>query len=132
MKSLFVGIAVVGLVAVPIACNPFAPDQSVVLSVTQLDAPATIAAGSPLTVVLTVTTGGCTGFDRIEALRGATGASITVWGRDASVGRSDLICPAILRNEPHSFTFDPPFQGSFTVQVQRGRLDPLTATVQVQ
>jgi hypothetical protein len=133
MKRLLLGIAVVGLTASPLACrNPFAPDQSVRLGVTQLDAPTAITAGSSLTVTLTVTTGGCLSFDRFEVERQASSARLIVWGRDGAKGRTDVMCPQDLRPEPHSYTFDPPFQSPFTVQVDRGRLSPLIAVVQVQ
>ncbi len=112
--------------------NPFAPDQSVVLGVTQLDAPATISTGSPLTVVLTVVTGGCKSFDHIEVQRQAASASLTAWGRDGSKGRKDIMCPDNIVYEPHPYRFEPPFQSPFTVTVDRGRLSPLIATVQVQ
>ena len=112
--------------------NPFAPDQSVVLDVTQLDAPTTISTGSPLSVVLTVVTGGCKSFDHIEAQRQAASASLTAWGRDGAKGRKDIMCPDNIVYEPHSYRFEPPFQSPFTVTVNRGRLSPLIATVQVQ
>jgi len=112
--------------------NPFAPDQSVVLDVTHLDAPTTISTGSPLTVVLTVVTGGCKSFDHIEAQRQAASASLTAWGRDGAKGRKDIMCPDNIVYEPHSYRFEPPFQSPFTVTVNRGRLSPLIATVQVQ
>ena len=111
-------------------CNPLAPKQMVVLGVSKLDAPATVAAGSTLTVVLTVETGGCVSFDRIEVTRDAGGANLTAWGVDAN--RKGINCPDILLETPHSYDFKPPFQSPFTIQVQRGRLSPLTATVQVQ
>ena len=131
MNRCSFGMAVMAL-GVASACNPLAPDQSVVLGVTKLDAPATISASSPLTVVLTVTTGGCTSFDHIAVARDASGASLTAWGIDASKGRKDIACPAYIADTPHSYKLDPPFQSPFTVQVPRGRLSPLTATVQVQ
>ena len=133
MKTFLFGIAVAGFAAASTACsNLGAPDQSVILGVTKLDAPATIIAGNPLTVTLTVEIDGCSGFDHLEVGRGASGASIRAWGRDASIGRSEVVCPSIIKYEPHSHTFEPPFPSSFTVQVPRGRLSPLTATVQVQ
>ena len=133
MKRLLLGIAVVGFAAAPLACdNPLAPEQSVRLGVTQLDAPTAILAGSSLTVTLTVQTGGCLSFDHFEVERQASYGSITVWGQDAAKGRTGVACTADIRFEPHSYTFDPPFQSPFTVQVDRGRLSPLTATVQVQ
>jgi hypothetical protein len=133
MKRLLLGMAVVGLAAAPLACdNPFAPEQLVRLNVTELDAPAAISAGSSLTVTLTVQTGGCLSFDHFEVERGASFATVTVWGEDAAKGKPGMACTADVRFEPHSYTFDPPFQSPFTVQVGRGRLSPLTAVVQIQ
>jgi hypothetical protein len=133
MKRFLLGMAVVGFAAAPLACdNPFDSDQSVRLGVTQLDAPAAIAAGSPLTVTLTVNTGGCVGFDHFEVERQASFGTLTVWGRDAAKGNKDIACTSDFRVELHSYTFDPPFQSPFTVQVDRGRLSPLIAVVQVQ
>ena len=113
-------------------CNPFAPNQSVVLDVTKLDAPPTIASGDALTVTLTVTVGGCKSFDHIAVSRDLSGASFTAWGRDAAKGRTDIMCPQDIRYEPHSYMLLPPYRNPFTLQVQRGRLAPLTTTVQVQ
>ena len=133
MKRFLLVIAVVGFAGAPLACdNPFASDQSVRLSVTQLDAPAAISAGSPLTVTLTVNTGGCVGFDHFEVERRTSVGTLTVWGRDAAKGREDIACTDDIRVELHTYTFDPPFQSPFTVQVDRGRLSPLIAVVQVQ
>jgi hypothetical protein len=133
MKRFLLGIAVVGFAAASLACdNPFATDQSLRLGVTRLDAPAAISAGSSLTVTLIVQTGGCLRFDHFEVERQASFATVTVWGEDAAKGRPGMACTADIRFEPHSYTFEPPFQSSFTVQVDRGRLSPLIAVVQVQ
>ena len=132
MKRLWLGIAVVALAAGPLACNPFAPDQSVVLGVTKLEAPATIAAGSPLTVVLTITTNGCETFDRIHVERDASAVSLTPFGTDASKGEKNVTCLQIIRATPHSIRLDPPFQSPFMVLVPRVGQEALTATVQIQ
>ena len=131
MKSALFGVVVVAVVAVS-ACNPFAPDQSVLLGVSKLEAPATIAAGSPLTVVLTVTTGGCKTFDRIAVERDASAVSLTPWGTDGAIGKKNILCPANIIDTPHSIRLDPPFQSPFVILVPREGLDPLTATVQIQ
>jgi hypothetical protein len=133
MNRFLFGIATIALGAAPVSCNPFTLVQpSVVLDVTKLDAPATISAGSVLTVVLTVTTGGCRSFDHITMERQSSGATLTAWGFDSARGDPNVPCPANIASEPHSVEIPPPFQSSFTVQVSRGRLSPLTATVQVQ
>jgi hypothetical protein len=132
MKHFLFGVALVWLAAVPLACNSFGPDQSVILGVSQLDAPASVAANAPIPVVLTVVTGGCLRFDRIEARREASSATLTAWGTDGSIGRKDIMCPADIRPEPHSYQFDPPFTNPFRITVDRGRVSPLVATVQVR
>ena len=131
MKSTLFGTVVVAVVAVD-ACNPVAPDQSVVLDVTKLEVPATIAAGSPLTVVLTVTTGGCKTFDRVDVEREAYAAALTPWGTDGAIGKKDVSCPADIQTTPHSIQLAPPFQSPFMILVPRVGADPLIATVQIQ
>jgi hypothetical protein len=132
MKHFLFEMALVGLVAVPLACNPFGPNQSIILGVSQLDAPASVAANAPISVVLTVVTGGCRSFDRIEARRDASSATLTAWGTDGSIGRKDIMCPADIRSEPHSYQINPSFTNPFTITVDRGRVSPLIAVVQVQ
>jgi hypothetical protein len=131
MRRIAVEIIVVALAGLA-ACNPFAPDQSVVLQVENLDAPATIAPGAQLTVVLTVTTGGCTIFDHIAVLRGPSGAQLAAIGLNTAKGKTNYSCPADIRSDPHSYTLDPPFQSPFTVQVNRPTSPPLVATVVVE
>ena len=114
------------------ACNPFAPDQSVVLEVVSLDAPATISPGAQLTVVLTVTTGGCIVFDHIAVLRGTSGAQLAAIGLNTAKGKTNYSCPAYIRSDPHPYTLDPPFQSPFKVQVNRPTSPPLVATVLVE
>ena len=132
MKRFSLRIAVARFAVAPLACYPFFPDQSVILGVERLDAPTTISTGSSLTVTVTVTTGGCLSFHHFDVQRQASFASLTAWGRDGAKGSKDTACPANISSEPHSYTFEPPFRSPFTVQVQRGSLNPLTATVQVQ
>jgi hypothetical protein len=132
MKRAWFGIGVVCLVGASVACNPFAPDQSVVLAVEKIDAPATSLVGSPLTVVLTVTIGMCESFDHIKATSTASSASLTAWGVNATIGNKDIVCPTIIKHESHSYQFNPVARGPFQITVDQGRLPPLTATVQVQ
>ena len=132
MKYVLSGIFLVALAAVPLACNPFAPDQSVVLEVESLDAPATISPGAQITVVLTVTTGGCTVFDHIAVLRGPSGAQLAAIGLNTAKGKTNYSCPADIRSDPHSYTLDPPFESPFKVQVNRPTSPPLVATVLVE
>lgn len=131
MKRIL-SVALLGLLVSPIGCNPFAPDQSVELGVSKLDAPASIPSGSSFAVVLTVVLGGCLSFDRIDVDRSTASATFTVWGKDASKGRKDIVCPDNIIQEPHTYQLNPPFSSPFQITVNNGRLPPLTATVQVQ
>jgi hypothetical protein len=132
MKRSWFGIGVACLVGAAVACNPFAPDQSVVLGVEKMDAPATSPVGSPLIVVLTVLVNGCQSFGHLEATSVASGASLVAWGVDHTIGNKGIVCPEIIRGEAHSYQFNPAARGPFQITVDRGRVSPLTATVQVQ
>jgi hypothetical protein len=132
MKRALSVLLFAGLVFSAARCNPFAPDQSVELGVSQIDVPSSVTAGTSFNVVLTVQLGGCLSFDRIDVVRSDNAANLTAWGKDASKGRTDIMCPQNIVYEPHTYEVKPPFSGPFIVQVNRGRLSPLTATVQVQ
>lgn len=121
-----------GLVLLAARCNPFAPDQTVALGVSKLEAPETVAPDNTITVVLTVEVNGCERFDGIAVQRDASGATLTAWGKDASIGRKGVTCPQILMLQTHSVQILPPFNDPFTVTVPRDRLSPLTATVRTQ
>ena len=124
-------IAAAVMVLMP-ACNPFAPDQTVELGVRELNAPSTTPANVPLDVTLVVELGGCLSFDRIQVQRSGAEATLTVLGKDSSIGRKNVACTSDIRYESHIVRFDPPFSGTFDITVNRGRISPLRATVQVQ
>jgi hypothetical protein len=129
MRIISFGVVAVALVA---GCGLTDPDQSVILGVSKLDAPTTVASGSTITAVLTVTLGGCLSFDHIQVTRDASGANVTVWGNDASKGNKGVTCTSDVKVQSRSVQFDPPFANSFTIEVNQGRLGPLMAVVQVQ
>jgi hypothetical protein len=131
MKSAWL-VACIAAVFATVACNPFSPNQSVILAVTKLEAPATVAPAGPLSVTLTVQFGGCISFNRIDVQRFAGGARLIPWGTDASIGHKDLVCPSILHEESHSVQVDPPFVDPFNILVEQGALAPVTAVVRVQ
>jgi hypothetical protein len=129
MRSISFGVVALALVA---GCGLTDPDQSVILGVSNLDAPTTVASGSTITAVLTVNLGGCLSFDHIQVTRDASGANVTVWGNDASIGNKGIVCTSDFKVESRSVQFDPPFANAFTIEVNQGRLGPLMAVVQVQ
>lgn len=123
-----IGISLAGLMA----CNPFAPDQSVELDVDGLNAPSPITSSSSLTVSMSVQTGGCNIFDHIAVLRRASSANFVAIGRNTAKGRPNVTCPAFVRSDVHTYTLTPPFQSPFTIKVESPSLPTLTTTVVVQ
>lgn len=131
MKSAVLVVVAVALGSGATGCSILAPHQAVILEVSELVAPATIAPATALDVRLTVVTGGCTYFQRIETDRSASEGEITVWGRAPAKGR-DVVCTSDIRYETQSVRFHPPFAPVFTITVHQGEQPPRTATVRVE
>ena len=131
MRRIVVNAIAISLAGL-IACNPFAPDQSVMLEVDGLNVPSSIEPGSSLTVGMSVQTGGCLIFDHIAVLRRGSSANFVALGRNTAKGRPNVTCPAVIRSDVHTYTLSPPFQSPFTVQVESPSLPTLTTTVVVQ
>lgn len=131
MRSAWL-VACVAAVFAGVGCNPFEPNQAVILTVTKLEAPATVAPAGPLSVTLTVQFDGCTSFDRIDVQKVLGGARMIPWGTDASIGHKDAVCPSILHEESHAVQIDPPFVDPVNIVVEQGDLAPVTAVVRVQ
>lgn len=132
MKTVSLMTFVTASLVAPVGCNPFSPDQTKILTASRLEAPATTSANAPFNVIVTVTTGGCVSFDRIEVQKISAVARLIPWGKDAAVGHRDISCPANVTDTPHTIQLDPPFSNPFQVVVEQGANPPLTATVQVQ
>jgi len=129
-----------GLVLVVLGCtNGTAPGEPVLLHVSQIGAPASVAAGSSFGVNLTVVVGSCLVFDHIEARKSESDIILTVWGTDNTNQGGpdmpdrgvDIVCAAA-RTEVRSVTLKAVSPGTLTLVVEEGTLAPLTATVQVQ
>lgn len=128
-----------GVVLVVLGCSSTAPGDPVLLQVSKIDAPASVAAGSSFGVNLTVGVGDCLVFDHIEARRSESDIILTVWGTDhrndpvpdqLGVGVDIACAPA--GTEVRSVTLKAGLVGTLTLVVEEGKLGPLTATVQVQ
>ena len=81
--------------AVLSGCDSVGPPELIVLPITRLDAPATVAQGATLVTQLTVQSGGCDDFDRLHVTREAGQVTITAIGLDRS--RPDALCTADIR-----------------------------------
>lgn len=133
MKTALLGVATVALIGALGGCRDgLKPQVPVILPVSQIEAPASIAAGEPLSVTLIVNIA-CNNFERYEIHRSASGASIIVWGSNATsvLGYEDVQCTRVFF-ERHTITFDPPFASTFTVYGNRGRMPAVQVTIEVQ
>jgi hypothetical protein len=115
-----------------VACNPLDLNDNVLLQVSKLDVPATASSTVPFTVTLTLVTGGCKSFNRIDVQHFQAGVRLIPLGTDASIRNNDVTCPADFKEEPHDVQLDPPFTNPYTVYVEQGDQPAVTASVQIQ
>ena len=112
------------------ACfDPLDTGDDVGLHVTEVQAPESAPASGPITVTLTVVTGGCVRFDRITASR--TPSTLILSARGTDTGGPNIACPADIRHEPHSYEAPGPFANPLTITVYRPTTDPLNRTVRI-
>ena len=110
--------------------NPFEADHVVTLAVSDVEAPAQLAPGSELVVTLTVVTGGCRAFERLDAERSASRITLVARGRDSSgPGRT---CPTDIRYETRAYRAPPPFVDPLTIVVRQPDGTELTHEVRVR
>jgi hypothetical protein len=130
MKSVSLGLALLAIALSPLGCrNPFA-DQSVVLVVSNLEAPFASPPGTPVTVVLTVGANGCERFDHISQMVVNSDIVLAAVGTNAALGRKDISCPASFTTEVHSVVIEEPPAPPFSVVVVQPRgVQPLRAEV---
>jgi hypothetical protein len=128
MKSAMLGLVV--LVGSVSGCSSvFGSDKAVVLAVTEIEAPASIPAGTALSAIVTVESGGCRRFERLETNRTGSGATIVAWGRDA--GGKNRACTTDIRYDHVPASFDPPFTSTFTLSANRAGTTPVVVTVRI-
>jgi len=130
MKPVSLGLVLLAVVLSPLGCrNPFA-DESVVLAVSNLEAPSASLPGTPVTVVLTVGLNGCERFDHISQMQNNSDIVMAAVGTNAALGRKDISCPASFTTEAHSVVIREPPGPPFTVVVVQPRgVQPLRAQV---
>jgi len=81
------------------------------LRVEELVVPEAPSRDAAFAVTLTVVTGGCRSFDRIDGKRSTGRLVLTAIGRD----NGGQLCPADVRFEKWSYTVAPPFDAQFAV-----------------
>ena len=120
-----------GVLLALVACqNPFASDRAIDLSVSDVVVPEELAPGADLVVTLTVVTGGCRSFDRIDGSRVADRLTLIARGRDGT--RMGGACPTDIRFEEHTYRAGPVSADPFTVVVRQPRESDLVRQIRVR
>lgn len=128
MSQRYVGVGVFLLAA---GCNnPFAPGRSIILPVTRIEAPATVASGAGFQVRFTVQSGGCKSFVRGETTKSNTTFTFVARGRDTS--GPNIMCPADIRSDLVVETVTPPISDPFTIVATQPDGSSTTMEVRVQ
>ena len=130
MKLVSLGLVLLAVAFSPLGCrNPFA-DQSVVLAVSNLDAPAAALPGAAVTVVLTVWVNGCERFDHISQIRLNSQIVLSAVGTNSALGKKNVSCPQGAFSTLHSVVIEEPPGPPFTVAVVQPRgAPPLRAEI---
>jgi hypothetical protein len=89
------------------------PRHDIRLPITDLVAPAEIAADSVLTVRVTVESGGCRRLEQLRVTRTPSRATIVAYGFDTE--GPGVNCPADIRHDVRQVSLDPPFSDPFTL-----------------
>jgi hypothetical protein len=130
MKFVSLGLVLLAAVLSPLACrNPFA-DESVVLAVSNIDAPSAVLPGTAVTVVLTVWENGCERFDHISKIRLDSEIVLAAVGTNGALGNRNISCPASITSGLRSVVIEEPPGPPFTVAVVQPRgAPPLRAEI---
>ena len=125
--------AIVAVGALAAGCSTggvFERAREVVLPISALEAPATVAPDAAIVGTVTVVSGGCRSFDRVDLQR--SGSEVVVVARGRDVGGPGVACTADVRMEPRPFRVDPPHTGGsvrITALEAQGNVPAVTVQV---
>jgi len=125
-------LAAAAVLLAGIGCqNPFTSDRIVRLTISEIAAPSEVAHDASLPLTLTVVTGGCRSFDRLELVdHSSTHIVFVAYGRDAE--RRGTSCPTDIRFEPHTYEAPPPFSDPLTVIARQPDNSEMSRVVRVR
>ena len=107
-------IAVLAVAVTLSGCDDsLAPSRVVILPITRLDAPASVDPAGTLVGQVTVESGGCRRFDRLQTTRASGRVTIRAIGRDAS--GPDVLCTGDIQYTVVEYRADGPFTDPFLV-----------------
>ena len=127
MKAGFVVAAAFALTS---ACvDPFGLSPDVKLPISELIVPGTTSPQGPLSVTVTVVTGGCREFERIVSKRKASVIIVEAWGTDGSRAAA---CPDDIKYEPQPYNIAGPFTDPLVISAVQPDGTAITKSVKVQ
>ncbi|HVF40732.1 MAG TPA: hypothetical protein VM939_12610 [Gemmatimonadaceae bacterium] len=110
--------------------NPFDPGREITLEVSDVAAPASVSPSGPLSITLTVVSGGCRRFDGIKATRASNKLTLEARGIDSSGPTTS--CTTDIRFEPKTYEAQGPFTDPFVITVVQPNGNLVTRTIRVQ
>ena len=123
----------VGLIALGLGLcgceSTLAPTRAVLLPISEIDAPASVAPGETILVRLTVVFGGCRSFERMETTRSASRVTYKARGLDRT--GPDVLCTGDIRTEIVESRIEPPLTDPVTLVAVQPDADETTRTVRV-
>lgn len=105
-------------------------ERSIILPITQIDVPSTVAPGASFTATFIVQSGGCKRFDHVEATRTATALIALAHGRE-TVGKN-IACTDDIRFDTVEQVVSPPVSDPFSVVGRQPDGTETTVQVRVQ
>jgi hypothetical protein len=102
------------MIVVGIACeDPFGTVRQIALPITAVEAPASVNVGDAPVVRVTVQSGGCKRFEKLNAVRTPERVTIAARGTDSSGPR--VSCPGDIRSDVVEYRAQPLLVDPFTV-----------------
>jgi len=109
--------------------DAFGPARAIVLPITEIEAPAEVAAGDTLLVRVSIESGGCRSFKTLDAVRTSDRVTFTARGVDTSGPR--ISCPDDIRTTIREYRAVPPLTDPFSLVARQPQGDQTTRTVRV-
>ena len=124
-------VSFVGLLFAAGCSSVFEPNKrSIILPVTRIEAPSTVAPGASFTVSFTVQSGGCNRFVRGETTKSSSSLTFVAHGTDAS--GPNVSCPNDIRFNVVQEVVTPPITDPVTIAATQPDGSSTTMSVRIQ
>jgi len=129
MRHTVVSVAVVLIVT---GCSSvLEPNRrSIILPITRINAPSTVAPGASFSATFIIQSGGCKRFERVETTK--TDKALTVLARGTEATGSNIVCTTDIREDAVVELVTPPISDPFSVIGKQPDGSETTVQVRVQ